>query len=54
MPDNEVELDMEFIGLLVKASETQMHEFLHIMRDEAQRIGLDLEAQLAPLGIARA
>lgn len=54
MPEDEIELVFEFISLLVEADEKQMHECLHIMRVEAQRIGLDLAPHLERLGIARA
>jgi len=42
MNNENTDLDQELLTLLAEASETALHQFLHIMKSEAVRIGLDL------------
>lgn len=51
MSVNAENLEAEFIELLASANEVAAHAFVHIMRTEAARIGLDLQENLARLGI---
>lgn len=45
------DLEAEFVKLIANANEAAVHAFVHIMRTEAARIGLDLQENLTRLGI---
>jgi hypothetical protein len=44
-------LEKELITILHGATESQLHEIIHLMRLEARRIGLDITSSLSTLGI---
>lgn len=46
-------LDREFTELLSSVGEGGKHELVHIMREEAARIGLDIRDNLSRIGIGQ-